>query len=252
MRFALPSRISGCVRQVLAAAAVLAILGLSTPSASASIALSYNIGSGALTGTGTDTLNIPATQLGDFNVSLQSNTSNSPTLSTLTTTTITLHNMGTTTETIDIVVTGQNFSAGSLTGAGTAMLMNYSLGGTTTTFNSTTDTTTGNSWVDNTNAGLMTSSPGAMTEKPVGTLSGTYGPANSPTIPFTRAGLFSLTQMLAITLGAGDNASLTISTASAPSPLQTVTPEPSSMVLAGIGALGMIGYGLRRRKVLGA
>jgi len=30
------------------------------------------------------------------------------------------------------------------------------------------------------------------------------------------------------------------------------TPEPSSMVLAGIGALGMIGYGLRRRKALGA
>jgi len=32
----------------------------------------------------------------------------------------------------------------------------------------------------------------------------------------------------------------------------TVVPEPSSLVLAGVGALGMIGYGLRRRKVLGA
>ncbi len=29
-------------------------------------------------------------------------------------------------------------------------------------------------------------------------------------------------------------------------------PEPSSMAIAGIGALGMIGYGLRRRKALGA
>jgi len=29
-------------------------------------------------------------------------------------------------------------------------------------------------------------------------------------------------------------------------------PEPSSMAIAGLGALGMIGYGLRRRKALGA
>jgi hypothetical protein len=32
----------------------------------------------------------------------------------------------------------------------------------------------------------------------------------------------------------------------------TSVPEPSSLVLAGVGALGMIGFGLRRRKVLGA
>lgn len=31
-----------------------------------------------------------------------------------------------------------------------------------------------------------------------------------------------------------------------------LTPEPSSLVLAGIGALGLIGYGVRRRKALGA
>ncbi len=31
-----------------------------------------------------------------------------------------------------------------------------------------------------------------------------------------------------------------------------VVPEPSTMAIAGIGALGMIGYGLRRRKALGA
>jgi len=31
-----------------------------------------------------------------------------------------------------------------------------------------------------------------------------------------------------------------------------MVPEPSSLAIAGLGALGMIGYGLRRRKVLGA
>jgi len=33
---------------------------------------------------------------------------------------------------------------------------------------------------------------------------------------------------------------------------QTAIPEPSTMALAGLGALGLIGYGLRRRKALGA
>jgi hypothetical protein len=32
----------------------------------------------------------------------------------------------------------------------------------------------------------------------------------------------------------------------------TAVPEPSSMAIAGLGALGMIGYGLRRRKATGA
>ncbi len=31
-----------------------------------------------------------------------------------------------------------------------------------------------------------------------------------------------------------------------------LAPEPSTMAIAGLGALGMIGYGLRRRKALGA
>jgi hypothetical protein len=31
-----------------------------------------------------------------------------------------------------------------------------------------------------------------------------------------------------------------------------IIPEPSTMALAGLGALGMIGYAVRRRKVLGA
>jgi hypothetical protein len=32
----------------------------------------------------------------------------------------------------------------------------------------------------------------------------------------------------------------------------TSVPEPTTLAIAGLGALGMIGYGLRRRKALGA
>ncbi len=67
---------------------------------------------------------------------------------------------------------------------------------------------------------------------------------------------FSLTEQFAITLGgtvggvpnSGGEIELTTVTQLSP----TSVPEPSSLVLAGIGALGMIGYGLRRRKARGA
>jgi len=36
------------------------------------------------------------------------------------------------------------------------------------------------------------------------------------------------------------------------STVQAVVPEPSTMALSGLGALGLIGYGLRRRKAAGA
>ena len=39
---------------------------------------------------------------------------------------------------------------------------------------------------------------------------------------------------------------------SAPSDEPAVVPEPSTLAIAGLGALGMIGYGLRRRRALGA
>jgi hypothetical protein len=55
-------------------------------------------------------------------------------------------------------------------------------------------------------------------------------------------GTFSLSQEIDITLGGGKQANLTIITNAVP------TPEPSSLALAGIGVLGMIGYRIRRRR----
>jgi len=60
------------------------------------------------------------------------------------------------------------------------------------------------------------------------------------------AASYSLTERFAITLGAGAEINFSSSTTLTP------VPEPSTMALAGLGALGLIGYGLRRRKALGA
>jgi hypothetical protein len=82
---------------------------------------------------------------------------------------------------------------------------------------------------------------GTATTNPLGTISA------SSSGTFTASAPYSLTEVLAITFsGAGS-----ISLSSDSSANFTAVPEPSSMAIAGLGALGMIGYGLRRRKALG-
>jgi hypothetical protein len=61
---------------------------------------------------------------------------------------------------------------------------------------------------------------------------------------FANTGTFSLYETFVITLNAGGSFSADAS--------NMVVPEPSSLAVAVIGALGMIGFGLRRRKTLGA
>ncbi len=51
-----------------------------------------------------------------------------------------------------------------------------------------------------------------------------------------------MTELFQITLGAGSSITLSSST------VATAVPEPSTMAIASLGSLGMIGYGLRRRK----
>jgi len=58
---------------------------------------------------------------------------------------------------------------------------------------------------------------------------------------------FKLGNTLTLTFGTGGNAMTVNGTTTV-----TGVPEPSTMAIAGIGALGMIGYGLRRRKARGA
>jgi hypothetical protein len=78
-----------------------------------------------------------------------------------------------------------------------------------------------------------TGAPGTSTTFTVGTL-------NAP---------YSLTELYQIKLNPG--AFITLSASTNLSQVASV-PEPSTMAIAGIGALGMMGYGLRRRKSNGA
>jgi hypothetical protein len=68
----------------------------------------------------------------------------------------------------------------------------------------------------------------------------------------TLASGYSIKETIDITLKSKlDQVNYSSNTTLSQTIVQSV-PEPSSMVLAGIGALGMIGFGLRRRKATGA
>ncbi|MBI3467298.1 MAG: PEP-CTERM sorting domain-containing protein [Planctomycetes bacterium] len=77
-------------------------------------------------------------------------------------------------------------------------------------------------------------------------LQGPFGPgafSGTATLTFPYSGgPFSITEVTTITHGAGFQA--TSFNASS----HIITPEPTSLALLGIGALGMVGYGVRRRR----
>jgi len=266
MRFDLSAWIHGSARPSLAALAILAVFSLAAPSASASVSLSYEATQGVDTITPTalaSGVSSGSQQLGDVKFTVTATATDSSSSSNLTTTTIAVTNTGSAAETLDLNVTGVGFSAGV---TGNLMSVAYSISGTGGPASKTLDSVTVNSAASASNTAFGTStSIGSMKGVPFATSSSNTGynfpdnsgtgngPGSSPTVTFTRGGVFSLSQFLAITLGANDQASFTFTTtALPPTPVTGVVPEPSSFAIAGLGALGLIGYGLRRRKALGA
>jgi len=76
-------------------------------------------------------------------------------------------------------------------------------------------------------------------------ISSTGSPGTSTTFNVSSlSSPYSITETYAITLSAVAYITLDASTGLS----QTAVPEPSTMAIAGLGALGMIGYGIRRRK----
>jgi len=102
------------------------------------------------------------------------------------------------------------------------------------------------SYVNNSNGQNATS--GGAQGATSGSNSGSQGLNSSKVFSVSPVNLnkspYSMTEDFQIVLGKGQSFTFSASTV-APNP------EPSSMAIAGIGALGLIGYGLRRRKSLG-
>jgi PEP-CTERM motif len=75
------------------------------------------------------------------------------------------------------------------------------------------------------------------------------------TMSAANTGTYTLSQTVVLTginVGASGFNFGGTSSVDQPTPITGVVPEPSSVVLASLGGLGLIGFGLRRRKALGA
>jgi len=256
MKFDAFSRIPIAARRALIALAVITGFSMATPASFASIALSWSATEGASTasGTGTGFLNVGPTSVGNFSLSITTNTADpsgtglapgngtsfSAKSSQMSSTTFTLNNDSTTSHTLDIVLSGTGFTV-----AGHD-LATFSVSGSSSAYTVGKDTTTDTSSIN----GTAIQPSGGLIGVPVSngtTTSYSWTPgASSSSLSFTNASTFSIGQTLDVTLGANDSVTLTINTTVVP------TPEPSTMAIASLGALGMIGYGLRRRKAKGA
>jgi hypothetical protein len=87
--------------------------------------------------------------------------------------------------------------------------------------------------------------PGPQTPDITGTSSLSFNDSASTSIT-SLAATYSITEYFKLTLGPKETLNETLNFGSTTT--LTLLPEPSSMAIAGLGMLGMIGYGVRRRR----
>jgi len=203
-------------------------------------------------GTGFQTVSYTNTSFHGFNISALATSSDSPgsgNFANLTGSTVAIINNSGVTKTLFITI-GDTGYAGPFSPPGPVVVQS-SLG-TTVSVGSAANAITFTSYVNTGPHGAQN----AITFSPTGdqsnaiTATGSNNNTASANMNTLVAG-FSVTERFQITLGNHSNVNFstnTILTNDNPA----AVPEPSTMAIAGLGALGMIGYGLRRRKALGA
>jgi hypothetical protein len=247
---------------LLALATLAAVFLLGTPQtarANINIYLQEDAGSIFLVGTGADFTS--ATFTGtfgpggvggtDFSVTIEGGSStNNATLSDLLNSTNAIQNTSSATHTLHVWVSQANYTLP----AGTPLSVESGLGGSV---NNGTLTLANiyQAYADKNNNQLGTPAAGpAITDFTNGpqtaAANGSTFDTGSAVGAFSRTGNFSLTSVANIALTAGSKINFSAHVnVTGPG---TVIPEPSTMALAGLGSLGLIGYALRRRRSLGA
>jgi hypothetical protein len=167
------------------------------------------------------------------------------------TNTVSINNNTGGTASITLLVTGSGFNFGGTTvpPTGTA---NYSISGTGgppyntngATDNASFTGTVGSTTLTPTSNGTISGS------STTGTNAYVFTPTTStPQIVNLGSAAYSIGESITVTLGAGDKAQFTETIGVAPNAVPPPgTPEPSTLALAGLGTLGFVAYGLRRRK----
>jgi hypothetical protein len=252
---------------IAAAFAAIAVLGASTAHAVPIYEWEYSVDGGAFhvlavigtanAGTGNaiggTSPGVPADL--SFSINTSSNNPGSPALANLFNTTENVINASGSTHTVTIEVTETDFTAP--TGAGNLFAIvgpvsvrqtNPADGVASATFSATAGYLASSNTAFDTSGFATTSFSGSGSSSGIPTVisPGTF--EFSPSNPFTPSKPFSMTVTNTVVLGANSSAHIEISDNFTPA----AVPEPSTLALAGIGALGLIGYGLRRRKALGA
>jgi hypothetical protein len=134
--------------------------------------------------------------------------------------------------------------------------LNLSIGGTLDASGTTSLTATGvkdptNTLFDGFTPTVPPGSPsGGSIFATLGPFTGSGGFHGDTSVGHDALGLYSLTEEVTITFAASTALTQTVSFDFALN--NSAVPEPSTMALAGIGALGFIAYGLRRRRATGA
>jgi hypothetical protein len=228
----------------MAAMVGLLALGMGTPARAADmeIALSTSNNPPAIPGdvvasapSGT-TATYSNMNFGGFNIDLLAASSNSPgtgSLAQLTGSTLQITNTSSAPATLFITLGDTGFTSP------TSATLDSHIGGTVV-IGSPANSLTYSSYVNTDNAqnGTGGSTPGAQTP---GITSGSFNNDSFLSLP-SLGTPYSITERFALTLGAGSEINF-----SASSTLTPTVPEPSTLMLTGVSALCLAGYGVRRR-----